>query len=178
MHVTSLFVTHDQEEAFAVADRVILVNRGRIEQIGSPAEILETPSTEFVARFVGDVNVLEGRIDRGRARVGAVDVEANGLPEGASVRLVIRCYDLKFWRDDDGRATVRRIIPLGDRVRVEAAMDGDGEIFAQFPRRSSLLKGIEVGVRIAIEVTLARVYPASNPLAVAFRPSTSPRRRA
>jgi sulfate transport system ATP-binding protein len=158
-HVTSLFVTHDQEEAFAVADRVIVVNHGCIEQSGTPAEILETPASEFVARFVGDVNVLEGRMISGHAAIGSLAVPVEGVPDGWRVRLVVRAYDLKFWREDNGIATVLRMFPLGDRVRVEASLDGGGEIFAQFPRRSSLLEGVEVGARIAIEVTLARAYP-------------------
>jgi sulfate transport system ATP-binding protein len=75
------------------------------------------------------------------------------------VRLVIRSYDLKFWRDDQGIATVERVVTLGDRVRIHATLDGAGPIVAQFPRRSSLLKGIEPGSRIAVEVTSARIYP-------------------
>jgi len=78
----------------------------------------------------------------------------------AKVRLVIRSYDLKFWRDDaEGIATVERLVPLGDRVRVEAQLPGVGALFSHFPRRSSLLKGVEPGCRIAVEVTLARAYP-------------------
>ncbi|MGQ0648194.1 MAG: sulfate/molybdate ABC transporter ATP-binding protein [Gemmatimonadaceae bacterium] len=72
VHVTSVFVTHDQEEAFAVADHVIIVNQGRIEQVGTPADILENPANEFVARFVGDVNVIEAKVAGGRARAGAL----------------------------------------------------------------------------------------------------------
>jgi sulfate/thiosulfate transport system ATP-binding protein len=88
-----------------------------------------------------------------------VEEEANG-----AARLVIRSYDLKFWRDDAGVASVRRVVPLGDRVRVEAVIDGAGPIFAQFPRRSSLLEGIEPGARIAIEATHVRVYPSEAPV--------------
>ncbi|MEQ1567995.1 MAG: sulfate ABC transporter ATP-binding protein, partial [Myxococcota bacterium] len=62
VHTTSVFVTHDQEEAFAVADRVLIVSRGRLEQVGTPAEVLDTPATEFVARFGGEVNVLSGQV--------------------------------------------------------------------------------------------------------------------
>jgi sulfate/thiosulfate transport system ATP-binding protein len=162
LHVTSLFVTHDQEEAFSVSDRVVLVNKGRIEQVGTPHDVLESPSTEFVARFVGDVNVVDAVIEAGKARAGALVASVDGLPDATKVRLVIRSYDMKFWRDDTkGIATVERIVPLGDRVRVEALLPDVGHLFAHFPRRSSLLKGVSAGVKIAIEVTLARAYPAS-----------------
>jgi sulfate transport system ATP-binding protein len=164
VHVTSLFVTHDQEEAFALADRVVLIQQGRLEQAGTPAEILDHPATEFVARFVGEVNTLDGVVRDGRARVGALEVPVESFAEGAPARLVIRAYDLKFWRADGGVATVRRVLPLGDRVKVEALLDGAGPLFAQFPRRSSLLHGIEPGARVAVEVTHARAYaPGPHP---------------
>ena len=161
MGVTSLFVTHDQDEAFEVADRIILIHQGRVEQEGTPLHIFEQPASEFVARFVGDVNVVEACIHHREASAGPLRaVIAEDVPDGTLVRLVIRSYDLKFWRDDvSGIGTVQRVIPLGDRVRVEATMDGVGDLFAHFPRRSSLLHGIEVGSRIAVEVTKARAYP-------------------
>ena len=160
--VTSLFVTHDQDEAFALADRVLIVNHGKLEQDGAPEEIFENPASEFVARFIGDVNVLTAQVRGGVAEVGRLCVPVNhGHPDAPS-RLVIRSYDLKFWRSDEGPAVVRRVVPLGDRVRVEATLDGAGPLFAQFPRRSSLLHGIEAGSRIAVEVTAVRAYPTDK----------------
>ncbi len=160
MHVTSIFVTHDQEEAFSVADRVIVIHRGRVEQSGVPTEILDQPATEFVARFIGAANIYTTRAKDGFCQVGALAVAAPGIPDGGLVTLVIRFYDLKFWRDDQGgMATVVRTVSLGDRVTVEAVIDGAVTILSQFPRRSSLLLGIEPGVRIHIEVTTVRIYP-------------------
>jgi sulfate transport system ATP-binding protein len=86
--VTSLFVTHDQDEAFALADRVLVINRGKLEQDGSPEEILEEPSSEFVARFIGDVNVLDARVMDGIAQVGALRVPVNHGHPDAATRLV------------------------------------------------------------------------------------------
>ena len=158
--VTSVFVTHDQEEAFALADRVVVINKGKLEQDGTPLEILDHPATEFVAGFVGEVNVLQARTAGDFAQAGALKVPLNGGARTSEVRVVIRAYDLKFWREDAGVATVTRVFPLGDRVKVEADVDGAGRLLAQFPRRSSLLKGIEPGCRIAVEVTRAMTYPA------------------
>jgi sulfate transport system ATP-binding protein len=164
VHVTSIFVTHDQEEAFAVADRVMVINRGRLEQSGSPDDILDNPGTEFVARFIGEANVYETHIRDGGVHIGALSIPVDGVPRGDPVVVVVRFYDLKFWRDDDnGIATVVRTTTLGDRVKVEAVIDGGERIFSQFPRRSSLLHGIEAGCRIHIEVTLARVFPHAEP---------------
>ena len=142
MHVTSIFVTHDQEEAFALADRVLVINHGRLEQAGSPLEIMDEPATEFVAGFVGEVNVIDGVARGGMATFGGLRVPAESFADGAAVRVVIRSYDLKFWRDDSGIATVSRMQSLGDRVKVEARFNGSGSLFAQFPRRNSLLAGM------------------------------------
>jgi sulfate/thiosulfate transport system ATP-binding protein len=158
--VTSIFVTHDQDEAFSVADRVLLIHGGRVEQLGTPTEILDDPATEFVARFVGEVSVFPAEVKAGIAIAGALRVPI-AERDSSRVHLVIRSYDLKFWREDPGVATVQRIVTLGDRVRVYAQVDGAGPIAAQFPRRSSLLKGVEPGCRIQIDVTRARAYPAS-----------------
>lgn len=161
VHTTSIFVTHDQEEAFAIADRVMIISQGKLEQAGSPVDILDHPATEFVARFVGDVNVLPGVARQGHVHVGRIETAVEDEhPDGTPVHVVVRAYDLKFWRDDDaGVATVRRVMTLGDRVRVEAWLDEvDAPIFAQFPRRSSLLLGVEAGCRIAVEITQARAW--------------------
>ena len=158
VHVTSIFVTHDQEEAFSVADKVMVIHRGRLEQSGTPDEILDHPRTEFVARFIGEANVFETRVQGGAGQIGALRIPVDGIADGTPVCLVVRFYDLKFWRDDQGGARVVRMTTLGDRVKVEAQIDGAGRIFSQFPRRSSLLHGIAPGCRIQIEVTLSRAF--------------------
>jgi sulfate transport system ATP-binding protein len=159
-HVTSVFVTHDQDEAFALADRVIILNQGRLEQAGTPTEIVDAPATEFVARFVADANSLDAVIRSGQACVGALSVPAPDLAEGSTARVVVRAYEVKVWRADaDGIALVRRVTALGDRVRVDLILDGGGAMFAHFPRRSTMLEGIEPGCRAAVEVTRALVYP-------------------
>ncbi len=162
LRVTTVLVTHDQEEALEVSDRVVVMHKGKIEQIGTPTEILDRPETAFVNEFVGDVNALHGTIRDGHAHVGALSVPAEGYAAESDVRVLIRTYDLKLWRDDVGIATVSQVSALGDRVKVIAHLDGAGELHAQFPRRSSLLRGVEPGCRVAVEVTLARVYAAPS----------------
>ena len=75
VHVTSVFVTHDQEEALEVSDRVVIMNEGRVEQSGTPEEVYERPATPFVYGFLGDVNLFHGRIHRGRVNIGASELE-------------------------------------------------------------------------------------------------------
>ena len=162
VHVTSIFVTHDQEEAFSLADRVLIINGGRLEQDGTPSQIFDNPANEFVARFVGDVNVLEANVQNGEARVGALRFPMKGHHSDPATRIIVRSHDLHFMRCDDGVATVRRVIALGDRVKVEASVDGAGAIFAHFPRHSSLLRGIEPGARVNVAISDLRAYAAAT----------------
>src|SRR5882724_1482298 len=86
LHMTSVFVTHDQEEAFEVADRVVIMNKGHIEQAGSPAAIFEHPANPFVMDFLGNVNVFHGSIKGDRAAIDTLQVampDSGGDPDGA-----------------------------------------------------------------------------------------------
>src|SRR6266851_2084526 len=76
LRITSVFVTHDQEEALEVADRVVVMNGGRIEQIGTPDTIYDAPASPFVYDFVGSVNLFHGRVHQGRVRIGALELPA------------------------------------------------------------------------------------------------------
>lgn len=74
IHLTTVFVTHDQDEAFEVADRVVVMNRGKIEQVGEPADVFQQPANDFVMRFLGHVNVLDAELTNGEARIGDITV--------------------------------------------------------------------------------------------------------
>ena len=78
LHITSIFVTHDQEEALEVADQVVLMNKGKVEQVGTPDEVYERPASPFVYGFLGTVNVFHGRADNGRFETGPVSIDAPG----------------------------------------------------------------------------------------------------
>jgi sulfate transport system ATP-binding protein len=156
---TTLLVTHDREEAFAVADRVVIINGGKVEQIGRPVDVLDEPATEFVAGFMGEVNRYEAENTNGKLRAGPLPLPADAPDDQATARVVVRSYDIKLWVSDPGIATVARVTTLGDRVRVEATLDGGLPLFAHFPRRSSLLRGVAPGARVAVEVTHARAWP-------------------
>ena len=103
MHVTSVFVTHDQDEALELADRVAILNRGRIEQVGSAEEIYEHPASAFVASFVGQSSALPVEISAGRARIGdrVLALPADGLPDGAGV-LFLRPSETRLIAAGDG----------------------------------------------------------------------------
>ncbi|MBI3784981.1 MAG: sulfate ABC transporter permease subunit CysW [Deltaproteobacteria bacterium] len=125
IHVTSVFVTHDQEEAFEVADRVVVMNRGRIEQAGTPSEVFEHPANAFVMDFLGNVNVFHGRVEGGRARVGSFEVAypSDSPTEGQAVKAYVRPHELeidRLPRDDSSlKAVVQRINSAAAAVKVE-----------------------------------------------------------
>src|SRR6266487_4189932 len=92
LNVTTLFVTHDQEEAMEVSNRIVIFSRGNLEQIGTPREIYEEPVNEFVARFIGVLNVLELSVQGGVARVGELEFPAHDRPDGSKLRIGFRPF--------------------------------------------------------------------------------------
>lgn len=125
IHVTSIFVTHDQEEALEVADRVVLMNHGSVEQIGTPDEVYDRPATPFVFGFLGAVNLFHGRADGAAVRVGEHSLPHgdDGIAHGTEVLAFARPHELKIVPDDDQTegiaAYVERVLSFGATVRVE-----------------------------------------------------------
>lgn len=134
-HVTSIFVTHDQEEAFEVADRVVVMNRGKVEQHGTPIEVFEHPATAFVMDFLGNVNKLPVRVEGGRAllgETGQVEVPAKlfGTTEDGRIDAYIRPHELDISRSPDSgnclHAKVIHINPAGSIVKVRLMAEDFG----------------------------------------------------
>ena len=130
LHISSVFVTHDQEEALEVADSIVLMNKGRIEQIGSPHQIYNEPATSFAYSFIGNVNEFRGRVEGGFVRVGN-DLLPHGrtdLSEGSSVIAYARPHDTEIVKGESGEgvaAKVNRILASGAVTRVELIANGD-----------------------------------------------------
>jgi sulfate transport system ATP-binding protein len=136
IHITSVFVTHDQEEALEVADRVVVMNNGRIEQVGSPDEVYNQPATPFVYQFLGSVNLFHGRIDEGRAYIHATPGAAlAGKLHPANDLVYVRPHWLEIGRHPNGdnpfRATVRHINSAGPLVKVEAVAEWGGPVHVE-----------------------------------------------
>jgi sulfate transport system ATP-binding protein len=99
VNVTTIFMTHDQEEALEVANNIVIFSGGLLEQVGTPREVYEQPANEFVARFIGVMNVLELEIKGGAARIGELEFPAHGQPEGAKLRIGFRPYAVQISAD-------------------------------------------------------------------------------
>ena len=125
LHVTSIFVTHDQEEALEVADRVVVINQGRIEQSGSPQAVWDHPASPFVYSFLGDVNLFHGRAQSGEVSVGGMRIDApehSGVADGKAMAYVRpHEFDLAPWAEGGNgiAATITRAIVVGPTARLE-----------------------------------------------------------
>ena len=165
LHVTSVFVTHDQEEALEVADRVVLMNAGRIEQIGTPQEVWEHPRTPFVLDFLGSVNLFHGRVHHGRLSIGGMEIdvpEHAGTPATAAVGYV-RDHDLEVTRDDGEdaglAATVLQVRRLGPIVRLELQRLDTSETFeAALSAERFCLLDLRPGETVFVRPKRVRVF--------------------
>ncbi|MGE5156550.1 MAG: sulfate/molybdate ABC transporter ATP-binding protein [Gemmatimonas sp.] len=150
IHVTSIFVTHDQEEALEVADRVVVMDRGRIEQIGAPGEVYDRPANAFVHGFIGESIELPVEVAGGQVRLGdkPLAIAADGLASGPS-RLFIRRHDVQVGPTASAvlRGAVTRVRSFGPVQRAEVALAENGTaIEIDAPRDRDLRPGDVVGL--------------------------------
>jgi sulfate transport system ATP-binding protein len=179
LHVTSIFVTHDQEEALEVADRVVLMNSGKVEQIGSPQEVWDHPASPFVYGFLGDVNLFHGRAHEGEMLIGQ---DQQGLrlatPEHSAVQdsqafAYVRPHDLDVARYVSGStgaqgivAKLTRAMVIGPIARLEllpvdASAAGSGDIIeAQIPAQHYCELDFKEGDTLVLTPRRARVFVA------------------
>ena len=164
IQVTSVFVTHDQEEAFEVADRVVVMNHGRIEQVGSPAEVFEHPANAFVMDFLGNVNVFQGRVEQGKAVVSGFALPAGDYAhlEAQTAAVYVRPHELTLDRSQSGNSLAARVIhvnPTGARTKVELrALEGDQLINAELSAEQFAELGIKSGDTVHVSPRRVRVF--------------------
>lgn len=175
MGLTSVFVTHDQEEAMELADRVAVMNRGRIEQIGTPTEVYDNPATPFVYEFLGNANRLQCRIEQGRALLGnIVFTEANGLPDGPGIAFV-RPHDIEVTGERltlSIPSTVRQVLVAGAVAKVELTMEFEpGLVEVEMPRGAHWGAQFVPGQKVYWRARTARVFPATPETLAAAIPS-------
>jgi sulfate/thiosulfate transport system ATP-binding protein len=137
IHVTTVFVTHDQEEAMEVAEQIVVMNDGRIEQAGSPRDLYESPRNEFVMSFIGPVN-----------RIGDA---------------FLRPHDIQILPESDGTGTealIERVVHLGFEVRVELKLDDGRDIWAQVTREEAQQLELREGQILSVRLPAPRVFSA------------------
>ncbi|WP_135830208.1 ABC transporter ATP-binding protein [Halorussus halobius] len=146
--VTTLYVTHDQEQAMSMCDRIAVMNDGVVEQVGAPSEVYESPANEFVANFVGTSNLLEGSISDGRVDFGFAQLDAGGLPEREDATLAVRPDDFTVG-EGPITAEVRNLFYLGEKVQAIVTLDDGTELTLELDRhRDALSKGDTVTLDI------------------------------
>jgi sulfate/thiosulfate transport system ATP-binding protein len=154
LHVTSVFVTHDQEEALEVADTVVVMNQGKIEQIGSPEDVYDHPATPFVFNFLGDVNLFHGRTGEGTFGMSKDDVG------------YVRPHDLEICKEGtDGavRAQIIRTHAVGPVVRLELQrLDSKEPFEAHMPREEFRALAVIAGDEVFARPRRLKVFPASS----------------
>lgn len=160
IHVTSVFVTHDQEEALEVADRVVVLDNGRIEQVGSPQQIYEQPASAFVHGFIGESIVVPVDVEGGDVRLQgtSLGLKATDVRAGPA-SLYLRPHEIAVVHADDAvlKGAVKRVSGLGASRRLEVSLfNAERTIEIEVPRDDELSVGKEIGLR----PKTYRVFPA------------------
>lgn len=171
LHVTSIFVTHDQEEALEVADRVVLMNKGVVEQSGSPQDVWDHPASPFVYGFLGDVNLFHGRAHEGLLHLDgvAIDTPEHAGAQNAQAFAYVRPHDLQVERYTPGAsgivAVLERAIVVGPIARLEllpvdtdVPSGHDPLIEAQMAAERFRELGFEEGERLVVSPKKAKVF--------------------
>ena len=170
IHITSVLVTHDQEEALEVADRVVIMNQGRIEQIGTPNEVFHNPASEFVMTFLGNVNLFHGRVESGQTVIGKVSVgqrQDASVPDGQAARVFVRPHELEIERHpmngDSVPSRITRIQSAGSIVRVELTSEQGQAMTVETTHDRYRELAVQAGDQVFVRVRDARVFVAEEP---------------
>ncbi len=168
LRITSIFVTHDQDEALELADRVVVMNAGRIEQVGTPEEVYHHPANAFVYNFLGNVNLFHGRIENGKVYLGDTVFELDGADRravnGASGKaaLYMRPHLLELDRTPRGhenfRATVKAINAAGPQVKVELVAEWGDPVQVEIDHERYRILAIEPGAQVFVHPRQSRVF--------------------
>lgn len=157
LHITSVFVTHDQEEAMEVADNVVVMDAGHIEQTGAPETVYHHPVNAFVHKFIGDVNLFHGRLVNGSPQLGHA-----GPASEAPDEIFIRPHSFRLMRDADGpecfRATIEHINPARPLVKVELLSEWGEHVQVDISHQNYQELGLERGMSVYVRPTQFKVF--------------------
>jgi len=172
INVPSIFITHDQEEAFELGDRIAVLNSGKLEQIGTPFDIYNQPATEYVATFVGAANLLLGVIRGGNFEVGDISIELEdetNFRDGQSVKLVFRPEDVflrkpenltqNYQKLTDGIVEEVNFVGAFERVVVRLNLSPKSPIIVTRPKTETLAFPLHKGQEVSVGLVRFRVLP-------------------
>ncbi|MFS0596998.1 sulfate/molybdate ABC transporter ATP-binding protein [Peribacillus frigoritolerans] len=161
-NVTSVFVTHDQEEAMDVADRVVIMNEGKIEQIGTPEEVYDHPENPFVYDFLGSVNLFKGNVHKGKLVTGNIEMNAPGSEDGAGTGYV-RAHNFIIEREPAEKDSIASIVDhihtIGPIVRIEVIRQDTNEpLEIELTKEQYLNLEISKGERVFVRPKELKVF--------------------
>jgi sulfate/thiosulfate transport system ATP-binding protein len=168
LHFTSVFVTHDQQEAIEVADTIVVLNRGRIEQSGVPSEVYDVPTSAFVHRFLGEVNELPVQLRDGRRYLGPIDIAPAAAPGADSAKQIalIRPHEIEIGPVAGGwPATITAVRVIGPIVRLDLCADGqpaNEPLEAEISRERYAGERFIAGQRVGLRFRRWQLYPAAG----------------
>ncbi|MEV6172242.1 ABC transporter ATP-binding protein [Streptomyces sp. NPDC051954] len=160
--ITTLFVTHDQEEALSMADRVAVMHAGRLEQCAAPAELYGRPATAFVAEFVGTMSRIPGQLAQGEVEVLGQRLPIDGpVPSATEVDVLVRPEAVRVRAEDDGKAQVAATSFLGAAVRVTVRLADGTEVKADLPAHEAAT--LTAGTAVSVSLPERPVLVAERP---------------
>ena len=165
LHVTTLFVTHDQEEAMEVSDRIVIFSKGNLEQVGTPREVYEQPANEFVARFIGVMNILELQVINGIARCNELEFPAHGLTTGQKMKIGFRPYAVQVSPDLTAYryiATLRHTYFLGIMLRLELMLPTGLILRCRMSKEDYARMELKDGQKISFQIRTYRILSKEN----------------
>ena len=168
-HLTTIMVTHDQEEALDLSDCLVVMDKGKIHQVGAPSEVYASPATSFVAAFVGSANVLHGRVLEGRAQIAATSFSVPGnTSDGAQVRAVVRPSDIRIsrlpaekpgpTRPSPASGCIQRIVDLGTHVKLDLALTTRELVTVHVSRKEFEALALCRGESVLVDLESARIF--------------------
>jgi len=171
--ITCIFVTHDQEEAMDLADRVVILHRGKVEQIGTPDEVYDQPKTPFVASFVGSSNVLSGAVAKDGAELALSAKRTDGSDpppgelDGADIRAFVRHHEIEILKNGDVpsdanalvmTATVVRLSRIGWVAKVDLTLADGQSMIAELPKEKAASMQIAEGDRVRVALRSPHLF--------------------
>src|SRR4030095_7421924 len=174
INIACVFVTHDQEEALEVSDRVAILDKGQIEQIGTPQSVYDSPANPFVYNFLGNVNLFHGRVHSGKARIGDIEIDAPDYQDAAASPAVVyaRPHEMEVLRERYGAdaisASIFRIQSVGPNIKLKLKRQDTGQILeAEIPRERQRELNLAIGESVFVKPRNVRVFianPADTPI--------------